>query len=104
MSLPGGRRFGLRLPGVGRVGFTQIVLGALVVVVLGVESIGALPMRVELFTRGGRGLAMGARGALKPGGFRGLGFGLGLRGPGLRLGFGRDGLALLDACVFCPTS
>ena len=45
---------------------------------------------------------MGARGVLQPGGFGGLGFGFGLRGAGLRLGFGRDGLALLDALRLLP--
>src|SRR5215208_4034879 len=101
MSL-GGRRVRLRLAPFGASGATDIAFGALVVVSLGVESIGALPMRIELVTRCGCRFAMGARRVLQPRGFGGLGFRLGLHRASLRLSLSRDRLAPLDVRRLLP--
>src|ERR1700730_11636660 len=72
-----GRRFGWRLAESSLVA----VVGRRTVVVRGrgVDPVGTLPLVLELLTRGRRFALMGGRAILQPGGFGGLGFGLGLR-------------------------
>ena len=75
----------------------QLVRSVGIVLAAGIQRVGTLPLRVELFTRRCGLVTMAGGPVAQPGGFGGLGLGFRRGGPSLGLGLGGDGLPLLDA-------